>query len=92
MSRRVQVIGFYLDSLITVEPLATPVKRPFQGFFVEQYLNLLDTCVDSRDLKLFLDEELGYQLLNDCSLVSAPYQADGEYIGVLGVLGSAGMA
>ena len=31
--------GFYLDSLINVEPLATPVKRPFQGFFFEeQYL------------------------------------------------------
>ncbi len=26
--------GFYLDSLITVEPLATPVKRPFKGFFL----------------------------------------------------------
>ena len=31
--------GFCLDSLITVETLATPDKRPFQGlFFEEQYL------------------------------------------------------
>ena len=55
-------------------------------------LYLLDKCVDSRDVKLFVGEELGYQLLDECSLVTASYQADGEYIGVLGVLGSAVMA
>ena len=27
---------FHLDSLITVEPLATPDKRPFHGFFFEE--------------------------------------------------------
>ena len=56
------------------------------------FLHLLDKCVDSRGVKLFISEELGYQLLDECTLVTAPYQADGEYIGVLGVLGSTRMA
>ena len=55
-------------------------------------LHLLNECVGSRDEKLFKGEELGYQLLDECTLVTASYQTDGEYIGVLGVLGLARMA
>ena len=55
-------------------------------------LHLLDRCVDTDGVKIFIGEESGYQLLDECALVTAPYQADGEHIGVLGVIGPTRMA
>ena len=55
-------------------------------------LQLLDRCIDVEGVQLFIGAESGYQLLDECTVVTAPYQADGEQIGVLGVIGPTRMA
>jgi heat-inducible transcriptional repressor len=55
-------------------------------------LNLLDQCVYAKGVQIFIGEESGYQALDACSLVTAPYQIDGEIIGVLAVIGPTRMA
>ena len=55
-------------------------------------LHLLDQCLDSDGIQLFIGEESGYKLLDDMSLVTSPYEVDGELAGVLGVVGPTRMA
>ena len=37
--------------------------------------------------QIFIGHESGYQILDDCSLVAAPYMIDKHTVGVLGVIG-----
>ena len=55
-------------------------------------LHLLDQCLDSDGIQLFIGEESGYKLLDDMSLVTSPYEVDGQLAGVLGVVGPTRMA
>ncbi len=55
-------------------------------------LHLLDRCIDSEGVQLFIGTESGYGMLNECSVVTAPYQVDGDRVGVLGVIGPTRMA
>ena len=55
-------------------------------------LQLLDLCLKSSGVQIFIGEESGYEALNSCSLVSAPYEVNGESLGVLGVIGPTRMA
>ncbi|HSH29050.1 MAG TPA: heat-inducible transcriptional repressor HrcA [Thiohalobacter sp.] len=55
-------------------------------------LHLLDKCICANGVQLFIGEESGYQVLDECSLVTAPYSVEGEVIGVLGVIGPTRMA
>lgn len=50
-------------------------------------LNLLDKCLQANGVKIFIGRESGQAVFNDCSVVSAPYEVDGEQLGVLGVIG-----
>ncbi|MCP4433481.1 MAG: heat-inducible transcription repressor HrcA [Gammaproteobacteria bacterium] len=50
-------------------------------------LRLLDNCTSAEGVEIFIGSESGYSVLSDCSLVSAPYQINGEIVGVLGVIG-----
>jgi heat-inducible transcriptional repressor len=52
-----------------------------------EILHLLDRCIEAEGVQIFIGEESGYQLLDDCSLVTAPYRLDDKVIGVLGVIG-----
>jgi heat-inducible transcriptional repressor len=38
-------------------------------------------------VQIFIGQESGYQVLDECSVVSAPYSVHGDAIGVLGVIG-----
>ena len=42
--------------------------------------------------QIFVGEESGYGVLNGCSLVTTPYTANGQIVGVLGVVGPTRMA
>jgi heat-inducible transcriptional repressor len=55
-------------------------------------LHLLDRCLDSPGIQLFIGEESGYQLLGDLSLVTSAYHVKGQLAGVLGVVGPTRMA
>ena len=50
-------------------------------------LGLLDQCLDASGIRIYIGRESGYDMLNNCSLITAPYQIDGEQAGVLGVIG-----
>lgn len=50
-------------------------------------LHLLDLSMRAGGVKIFIGSESGYEALEDCSVVAAPYTADGEVVGTLGVIG-----
>jgi heat-inducible transcriptional repressor len=50
-------------------------------------LHLLDQCLRSNGVQIFIGGESGYQALEECSVVAAPYQVDGRIVGILGVVG-----
>lgn len=55
-------------------------------------LHLLDRCVSADGVQIFIGEESGYQVLDECSVVTAPYRVNEELVGVLGVIGPTRMA
>ena len=55
-------------------------------------LVLMDKCLSSSGVQIFIGNESGYQVLDECSVVTAPYQAAGETLGVLAVIGPTRMA
>jgi heat-inducible transcriptional repressor len=64
------------------------LKQLFEAFSKKnEILHLLDRCIEAEGVQIFVGEESGYRLLDDCSLVTAPYRIDDEVIGVLGVIG-----
>jgi len=50
-------------------------------------LHLLDQCLATTGVQLFIGDESGYQPLGDMSLVTSSYELNGEIAGVLGVIG-----
>jgi len=69
------------------------LKHLFDAFHKKQeILNLLDRCVEAQGIQIFIGQESGYEVLDEWSVVTAPYSVDGEQIGVLGVIGPTRMA
>ena len=67
--------------LTSVEKL----KRLFEAFNEKRdFLHLLDQSLHADGVQIFIGQESGYQVLDDCSLVTAPYAADDGVIGVIG--------
>jgi heat-inducible transcriptional repressor len=77
------------DELSDVETL----KHLFEAFNEQRdLLRLLDRSIVADGVHIFIGEESGYQLLDDCSLVTSSYSVDGQVVGVLGVIGPQRMA
>ena len=57
-----------------------------------ELLQLFDQCLGADGLQIFIGDESGYQVLDECSVVTAPYLIDGQVAGVLGVIGPTRMA
>lgn len=55
-------------------------------------LNLFDQCVNADAMQIFIGDESGYRVLDECSVITAPYYVDGQVAGVLGVIGPTRMA
>jgi heat-inducible transcriptional repressor len=69
------------------------LRRLFEAFTARRdILNLLDLSLRAEGVQIFIGQESGYQILDDCSLVTAPYLLDNETVGVLGVIGPTRMA
>jgi heat-inducible transcriptional repressor len=69
------------------------LRRLFEAFTARRdILNLLDLSLRAEGVQIFIGHESGYQILDDCSLVTAPYTLDNETVGVLGVIGPTRMA
>ena len=69
------------------------LKTLFEAFSEKNnILHLLDKSISSDGVKIFIGAESGYNVLDDCSIVSAPYKFDNDVVGVLGVIGPKRMA
>jgi heat-inducible transcriptional repressor len=69
------------------------LRQLFEAFNQKrQILRLLEQCQVAEGVHIFIGEESGYQILGDCSVVTAPYHLDGQKVGVIGVIGPTRMA
>jgi heat-inducible transcriptional repressor len=69
------------------------LRKLFDAFSKKRdMLHLLDQCVNAEGIQIFIGEESGYEMLDECSMVTAPYSVEGEALGVLGVIGPTRMA
>ncbi len=69
------------------------LRRLFEAFDEKRaILQLLDLSLNGAGVQIFIGRESGYQILDDCSVVTAPYRADNGAVGVIGVIGPTRMA
>ena len=69
------------------------VRTLFEAFSHKgSILHLLDQCLESNGIQLFIGEESGYDLFDDMTVITAPYEVKGQLAGVLGVVGPTRMA
>jgi heat-inducible transcriptional repressor len=69
------------------------LRRLFDTFSRKRLmLDLLDRSINADGVQVFIGAESGFGILDDCSVVTAPYQLDDETVGVLGVIGPTRMA
>jgi heat-inducible transcriptional repressor len=69
------------------------LRRLFEAFNEKRdFLHLLDQSLKAEGIQIFIGHESGYQVLDDCSVVTAPYGAGDSVMGVLGVIGPTRMA
>lgn len=69
------------------------LRRLFDAFTQQRdILHLLDLSLKAEGVQIFIGQESGYTILDDCSVVTAPYTLDKEVVGVLGVIGPTRMA
>ena len=65
----------------------------FQAFNEKRHiLHLLDQCMDSQGVQVYIGEESGDRVLERCSLVTSTYRAYGRVLGLVGVIGPTRMA
>jgi heat-inducible transcriptional repressor len=75
--------------LTSVEKL----RRLFEAFNEKRdFLHLLDQSLHAEGVQIFIGKESGYQILDDCSVITAPYSGDDGVMGVIGVIGPTRMA
>ncbi len=55
-------------------------------------LHLLDRCLETEGIQLFIGQETGYAVVDDVSMLTTAYEVDGVLAGVLGVVGPTRMA
>jgi heat-inducible transcriptional repressor len=78
-----------VGELSSVEKL----RRLFEAFNEKRdFLHLLDNSLRAEGVQIFIGHESGYQILDDCSVVTAPYGSPDSVVGVLGVIGPTRMA
>jgi heat-inducible transcriptional repressor len=69
------------------------LRRLFEAFNEKHdILKLLDNCLRAQGIQIFIGQESGYQILDDISVVTAPYMHDNQVAGVLGIIGPTRMA
>ncbi|MCZ6804387.1 MAG: heat-inducible transcriptional repressor HrcA [Proteobacteria bacterium] len=64
------------------------LKKLFESFNQKRdILHLLEQAINADGMQIFIGEESGYDVLDNCSVVTSPYEVDGQILGVLGVIG-----
>ncbi len=82
MAGQTRLIG--LQDFSSVERL----RDLFEAFTHKRdLLALFDHCLSAEGVQIFIGGESGYNALDECSVVTAPYTMDGQVVGSLGVIG-----
>ncbi len=69
------------------------IRELFDAFHRKQdMLDLMDRCTSAEGVRIFIGSESGFAAFTDCSIISAPYGAGGDTLGVLAVVGPTRMA
>ncbi|OGT29066.1 MAG: heat-inducible transcriptional repressor HrcA [Gammaproteobacteria bacterium RBG_16_51_14] len=64
------------------------LRKLFESFNQKRdILHLLEQSIHATGVQIFIGEESGYEVLDDCSIVTSPYEVDGQILGVLGIIG-----
>jgi len=83
-------------NLLQVDDLSTNVtslRKLFEIFERRTSLmQLLDNSQRAEGIQIFIGGESGYLPLDECSMVTAPYEVDGSVVGTVGVIGPTRMA
>jgi heat-inducible transcriptional repressor len=83
-------------NLLQVDDLSTNVSSLRKLFEIFErrtsLMQLLDNSQQAEGIQIFIGGESGYLPLDECSMVTAPYEAEGQVIGTLGVIGPTRMA
>jgi heat-inducible transcriptional repressor len=83
-------------NLLQAEDLASNMERLRRLFDVFEQktslLHLLDVSQRAQGVHLFIGGESGLAPLDECSVITAPYEVDGQVLGTLGVIGPTRMA
>ena len=83
-------------NLLQVDELSTNVtslRKLFEIFERRTSLmQLLDNSQRAEGIQIFIGGESGYLALDECSMITAPYEAEGQVVGTLGVIGPTRMA
>jgi heat-inducible transcriptional repressor len=69
------------------------LRSLFQAFEQKKdILDLMERCMDAEGTQVYIGEESGFEVLDDYSVITTPYQLSGSKVGVLGVIGPTRMA
>jgi heat-inducible transcriptional repressor len=69
------------------------LRELFEAFARKrEILQLLERTIHAQGVRVFIGEETGLAPLDGCTVVTAPYGANGRVLGVLGVIGPTRMA
>lgn len=64
------------------------LRQLFEAFSQKQeILHLLDRCLDAEGVQIFIGNESGYQIFDDCTFVAKSYTMHDGIVGALGVIG-----
>ena len=82
--------------LLHVQDLSTnmsSLRKLFDAFEQKTGLiQLLDVSQQAEGVQIFIGGESGHMPLDECSMVTAPYEVDGQVVGTVGVIGPTRMA
>jgi len=56
------------------------------------FIQILDMSTRAQGVQIFIGGESGASILDECSVVTAPYTVDGRVVGTVGVIGPTRMA
>ena len=82
LAGQTNLMGF--SELCDVETL----KKLFESFNQKRdLLHLMEQSIYAKGVQIFIGEESGFDVLDNCSVVTSSYESDGQVLGVLGVIG-----
>jgi len=69
------------------------LRQLFETFSTKNdLLHLLDKSIHAQGMQIFIGDESGHPVLQECSVITSPYKVHDRVVGVLGVIGPTRMA